>query len=135
VVAVIHDVVARELPQLVEEHGGHQWVNYAEKLRVHGKRHTQVEDEARDLRGAVQMMYQRVYPSDMEEGNTSEGEHRETVPRVPPEEATRVEHSSPAASREQGRGADRRSEKPTPVFINRGAGEFSGRPPRHPGSK
>jgi hypothetical protein len=108
VVAVIHDVVAKELPQLVEEHGGHQWVNYVEKLCVHGKRLTQVEDEARDLRGAVQMMYQRVYPSDVEEGKISEGEHRETVPPVPPEEATRVERSSPVAfngTREGGRPA------------------------------
>jgi hypothetical protein len=47
---------------------------------VYGKRLTQVEDEAVYLRGAVQMMYQRMYPSDAEEGSTSEGEHRRQCP-------------------------------------------------------
>ncbi len=86
---------------------------------MHKKRLTQVEDEARDLRGAVQTMYHRVYPTNVEEGETSEGEHRETVPPVPSEEATCVERSSTAASREQARGPDQRSENPTPVFINK----------------
>ena len=74
--AVIQDLVASELPQLVDAHVVHLWVNYAEKLRVQGKRLTHMEDEARDLRGAVQTMYHRVYPSDEEEGSRSEGEHR-----------------------------------------------------------
>ena len=48
-VAVIHDLFARELPQLVGEHAGHQGVSYAvmeERLCAHRERFVRVEGEA-----------------------------------------------------------------------------------------
>ncbi len=79
------------------------------------------------------MMYQRVYHSDVEEGTTSEGEHRETVPSVPPEEACGAFLSGHLwGARKGGRPA---VGEPDPCFHLQGAGEFSGRPPRHPGLK